>query len=296
MASKVIDGKKVAAEFRQKSAEGARKLREETGVTPGMGVLLVGGDPASWSYVTAKEKACLEAGFYSDNRKLPDTLTQAELERHIEEMNRDPRIHGILVQLPLPRHLNADRVLDVISPDKDVDGFTPLNIGRLMVGQPAFAPCTPNGVIQLLLHAGVKTEGAHAVIVGRSNIVGRPLAYLLSRKAPGGNATVTICHTGTRDVAQLTRQADILIAATGMPDTIMPGMVKDGAVVIDVGVNRMADASRASGFRLVGDVNPAALDVAAAHTPVPGGVGPMTIAMLLENTLLSAQRAAGRAS
>jgi methylenetetrahydrofolate dehydrogenase (NADP+)/methenyltetrahydrofolate cyclohydrolase len=285
MASKVIDGKQVAAEIRGKIAAEARALREQTGVTPGLGVLLVGDDPASHSYVAGKEKACHEVGFFSDNQRLPASTTQAELHARIEAMNNDPRIHGILVQLPLPRHLDADAVLEVIAAGKDVDGFTPLNVGRLMVGQRAFAPCTPNGVVRLLLREGVKTEGAHVVIVGRSNIVGRPLAYLLSRKAPGGNATVTLCHTGTKNLAHFTRQADILVAAAGKPDTIVKGMVKEGAVVIDVGVNRVADATRASGFKLVGDVNVDALDVASMHTPVPGGVGPMTIAMLMSNCL-----------
>jgi len=289
----VIDGKLVAAEMRGGIAEAAKELFQRKGVRPGLGVLLVGDDPASQSYVVAKEKACHEVGFFSDNQKLPATISQTELHARIEAMNVDPRIHGILVQLPLPRHLNAEAVLNVISPDKDVDGFTPLNVGRMMTGQRAFVPCTPNGVIELLLRANVKTDGAHVVIVGRSNIVGRPLAYLLSRKSPGGNATVTMCHTGTRDLKRHTLQADILVAAAGMPDTILPGMVKEGAVVIDVGVNRVADASRASGFRLVGDVNAAALDVAKMHTPVPGGVGPMTIAMLLQNTLQSAKQFAG---
>ena len=291
--STVIDGKLVAAEMRGGIAEAAKELFQRKGVRPGLGVLLVGDDPASQSYVVAKEKACHEVGFFSDNQKLPATISQTELNARIEAMNVDPRIHGILVQLPLPRHLDAEAVLNVISPDKDVDGFTPLNVGRMMTGQRAFVPCTPNGVIELLLRANVKTDGAHVVIVGRSNIVGRPLAYLLSRKSPGGNATVTMCHTGTRDLKRHTLQADILVAAAGMPDTILPGMVKENAVVIDVGVNRVADASRASGFRLVGDVNAAALDVAKMHTPVPGGVGPMTIAMLLQNTLQSAKQFAG---
>ncbi len=293
MASTVIDGKQVAAELRGRIAAEARELRERTGVTPGLGVVLVGDDPASHSYVAGKEKACREAGFFSDNRRLPDTTTQEALHRHIEEMNRDLLIHGILVQLPLPRHLSEERMLEVISPEKDVDGFTPLNVGRMMVGQRAFVPCTPNGVVQLLLHAGVRTEGAHVVIVGRSNIVGRPLAYLLSRKGPGGNATVTLCHTGTKDLARHTLQADILVAAAGRVNTIMPGMVKAGAVVIDVGVNRVPDTTKASGFRLTGDVHPEALEVASAHTPVPGGVGPMTITMLLENTLQAAKQTVG---
>jgi len=297
MASTLIDGKVVATGFRQAIAEQARELREKTGVTPGLGVVLAGDDPASHSYVAGKEKAFREAGFFSETLRLPATVTQDELLRHIATMNADPRFHGILVQLPLPRHLDADAVLDVLSPEKDVDGFTPVNIGRFMAGKSAFVPCTPNGVVRLLLHKGIRTDGAHVVIVGRSNTVGRPLAYLMSCKAPGGNATVTLCHTRTRDLARFTRQADILVVAAGRADTILPGMVKEGALaVVDVGVNRVEDASKPKGFRLVGDVNPAvfeALDASTYYTPVPGGVGPMTITLLLENTLRAAQRAAG---
>jgi len=293
MAGTLIDGKAVAAGLRQTLAEQARELREKTGVTPGLGVVLAGDDPASHSYVAGKEKAFREAGFYSETLRLPATLAQDELLRHVAAMNANPRLHGILVQLPLPSQLDADAVLDAIAPEKDVDGFTPANTGRLMAGKPAFIPCTPHGILHLLLHAGVETKGAHAVIVGRSNTVGRPLAYLLSRKAPGGDATVTLCHTATRDLAYFTRQADILIAAAGRAGTILPGMVKPGAVVIDVGVNRVADASHPKGYRLVGDVDAAALDAASMHTPVPGGVGPMTVTMLLANTLRAAQLAAG---
>ena len=289
MASTIIDGKKIAAELRESIAARARGLREKTGVTPGLGVILTGDDPASHSYVAGKEKACAEAGFHSRTLRLPAATTQEELHRHIEAMNADPDIHGVLVQLPLPRHLDPEKALEAISVEKDVDGLTAANIGRLMTGQPSFIPCTPNGIVHMLVKAGVQTEGSHVVIVGRSNTVSRPLAYLLSRKAPGGNATVTMCHTATRDLASHTRQADILIASVGRAQTILPGMVKPGAVVIDVGVNRVADATREKGFRLVGDVDPAALDVAAMHTPVPGGVGPMTITMLLENTLCAAQ-------
>lgn len=294
MESKVIDGKAIAAEMRCKIAQEARELTERTGVVPGLGVLLVGDDPASHSYVSAKEKACKEAGFYSDNRHLPAGITQEGLLAQIEEMNRDPRIHGILVQLPLPKHLDETVLLNAISPDKDVDGFTPVNLGRMLVDLPAFVPCTPNGIIQLLLKSGIETKGAHAVIVGRSNIVGKPLSFLLSRKAPGGNATVTICHTATKDLAKYTRQADILIAAAGRPDTITPEMVTPGVVLIDVGVNRVADASRPSGFRLVGDASADVLPLTSAYTPVPGGVGPMTITMLLFNTLQSASRPVAR--
>jgi len=293
MASIIMDGKAVAAAFRQAIAEQARELREKTGVTPGLGVVLAGDDPASHSYVAGKEKACQEVGFYSETRRLPAGVTQDELHRVIAEMNADPRIHGLLVQFPLPKHLDQDRVPELILPEKDVDCFTAVNIGRMMAGLPSFTPCTPNGILHLLLRAGVKTEGAHVVIVGRSNTVGRPLAHLMSRKAPGGNATVTMCHTATRGLVNFTRQADILVVSTGRADTILPGMVKEGAVVVDVGVNRVPDETKPKGFRLVGDVNPAALDIAAMHTPVPGGVGPMTITMLLENTLRAAKTAAG---
>jgi len=208
-------------------------------------------------------------------------------------MNADPRIHGILVQLPLPKHINEGAVINAIAPEKDVDGFTPVNVGRMMIGETCFLPCTPHGIIQMLIKAGVQTSGKHAVVVGRSNIVGKPVAHLLMRKAEGGNATVTVCHTGTRDLAAFTRQADILVVAAGRPNTVTGDMIKPGAVVIDVGVNRIPDATKKNGFRLAGDVDfDSAKGVASLITPVPGGVGPMTITMLLYNTLESARRAA----
>jgi len=211
----------------------------------------------------------------------------------VRKMNADPRIHGILVQLPLPKHISESAVINAILPEKDVDGFTPVNIGRMLIGETCFLPCTPHGIIQMLLKAGVKTSGQHAVVVGRSNIVGKPVAHLLMRKAEGGNATVTVCHTGTRDLASFTRQADILVVAAGRPNTVMGDMIKPGAAVIDVGVNRIPDATRKSGFRLAGDVAfDSAKEVASLITPVPGGVGPMTITMLLYNTLAAARRLA----
>ena len=225
---------------------------------------------------------------------LPEDVAEADLVRTVRELNGDPAVHGILVQLPLPRHIREEAVIDAIAPAKDVDGFTPENIGRMVIGRECFLPCTPHGIVQLLVEAGIETSGRHAVVVGRSNIVGRPLANLLMRKGPGGNATVTICHTATRDLASYTRQADILVVAAGRAQTVTGDMVKPGATVIDVGVNRVPDPAAKRGYRLVGDVDFAsAAERAAFITPVPGGVGPLTIAMLMRNTLLAAQRAAG---
>ncbi len=267
------------------------RLREQ-GVVPGLGVILVGDDPASRSYVSAKEKACEDIGIYSDDNRLPADTSQADLMAVVERMNNDPKINGILVQLPLPKHLSESEVLLAIDPNKDVDGFHPMNVGKMVVGEDAFLPCTPHGVIQLLLRNDVALEGAEVVIVGRSNIVGKPLANMLIQKAPTGNATVTVCHTRTRDLAEHTRRADIVIAAAGWPNTVTADMVKDGAVVIDVGVNRVEDATRKRGYRLVGDVDFEAVSAKASLiTPVPGGVGPMTITMLLYNTVESAKRA-----
>jgi methylenetetrahydrofolate dehydrogenase (NADP+)/methenyltetrahydrofolate cyclohydrolase len=295
MGAIIIDGKQAAAEMRAEIARQVAELQTRTGVTPGLGVLLVGQDPASASYVTAKEKACAEAGMFSEDRRLPSDLSQADLLAEVGRMNADPRIHGILVQLPLPRHIDEKAVINAIAPAKDVDGFTPVNIGRMLIDEPCYLPCTPHGIIQLLIRSGVETSGRHAVVVGRSNIVGKPVAHLLMRKAPGGNATVTVCHTGTRDLASFTRQADILVVAAGRAGTVTGAMIKPGATVIDVGVNRIPDAAARNGFRLVGDVDFAsACETAGRITPVPGGVGPMTITMLLHNTLESARRAASR--
>ncbi len=294
MAAKIIDGKQVAEELRAELKAEVTKLKQEA-VIPGLGVILVGEDPASQSYVRAKEKACEEIGIYSDDNRLPEDTTQERLIGLIDKMNTDPKINGILVQLPLPKHLNESEVLLAISPDKDVDGFHPMNIGKMVAGQKAFLPCTPHGVIQLLLRSGVTIKGSDVVIVGRSNIVGKPLANMLIQKSPTGNATVTICHTRTKDLAYHTRRADIVIAAAGRANTITADMVKEGVVVIDVGVNRIADDTKKRGYRLVGDVDfEAVREKASLITPVPGGVGPMTITMLLYNTVESARIAAAK--
>jgi methylenetetrahydrofolate dehydrogenase (NADP+)/methenyltetrahydrofolate cyclohydrolase len=293
MTAKIIDGKQVAADMRTELKDEVAKLKQK-GIVPGLGVILVGEDPASKSYVTAKERTCEEIGIYSDDNRLPAETSQKELMELVEKMNKDPKINGILVQLPLPKHLNEAEVLLAIDPKKDVDGFHPMNVGKMVVGEKAFLPCTPHGVIQLLLRSGVTIEGANVVIVGRSNIVGKPVANMLIQKNATGNATVTVCHTRTKDLTFHTKQADILIAAAGRPNTITADMVKDGVVVIDVGVNRVEDATKKRGYRLVGDVDfEAVKEKASFITPVPGGVGPMTITMLLYNTVESAKRAAG---
>jgi methylenetetrahydrofolate dehydrogenase (NADP+)/methenyltetrahydrofolate cyclohydrolase len=295
MAAKILDGKQIAQEMRDEMKREVANLAKR-GIVPGLGVVLVGDDPASHSYVKAKEEACAAIGIYSDDNRLPATTSQKDLLAMVGRMNADPRINGILTQLPFPKHLDEDAVLLAIDPSKDVDGFHPINVGRMVVGQKAFLPCTPHGVVRMLARAGVKTDGAHAVVVGRSNIVGKPLANLLMRKAPDGNATVTVCHTRTPDIGQFTRQADIVIAAAGRPNTITADMIREGAVVIDVGVNRVPDATRKSGFRLVGDVDfDGVKEKASLITPVPGGVGPMTITMLLHNVIQSAKMAHGLA-
>ena len=292
MTAKIIDGKQVATEIREELKAEILKLKDR-GIVPGLGVVLVGEDPASKSYVTAKEKACHEIGIFSDDNRLPANATQEQLIALVKKMNADPRIDGILVQLPLPKHLNESEVLLTVHPDKDVDGFHPMNVGRMVVGEKAYLPCTPHGVVQLLARSGVKIEGAHVVVVGRSNIVGKPVANMLLQKKENANATVTICHTKTKDIGHFTRQADIVIAAAGKPNTITADMIRPGAVVIDVGVNRIPDPSKKSGFRLAGDVDFDAVKAKASLiTPVPGGVGPMTITMLLFNTVESAKRRA----
>ena len=289
MSAKIIDGKLLAANLRGEIAAGVAELKAKRGVVPGLAVILVGDNPASVSYVTAKEKACIEAGMLSREIRLSADTTEDELLSEIAGLNADPAIHGILVQLPLPKGFDEKKVINSISPDKDVDGFTPVNVGRMMIGEECFLPCTPHGIIKLIEFSGMDLKGKHAVVIGRSNIVGKPVAALLARRET--NATVTLCHTGTPDIAEFTRQADVVVVAAGRPDTLTGDMLKPGAVVIDVGVNRIPDASRPKGFRLAGD---AAFDscaaVASAITPVPGGVGPMTITMLLWNTLESAKR------
>ena len=291
MAATIIDGKAVAQEIRAEIGAKVKALAA-AGITPGLAVILVGEDPASVSYVTGKEKACAELGIASLGRHLPADTGQDELIALVRACNADPRIHGILVQMPLPKHLDEKAVIAAIAPEKDVDGLTPINIGRMNLEEPCFLPCTPAGVIELIRRAGVKTDGARAVVIGRSNLTGRPLLNLLSRKSL--NATVTICHTGTRDLASHCREADILIACAGKVGMVTGDMVKPGACVIDVGVNRVEDSTAKTGFRLKGDVDYAAASERAGWiTPVPGGVGPMTITMLLSNTVLAAERAAG---
>lgn len=290
MTAQIIDGKQIASDMRAEIKTEVEELKR-SGVTPGLGVILVGDDPASRSYVTAKERACEEAGIYSDDNRLPAETSQEDLIALIDRMNSDERIHGILVQLPLPKHIDEQAALLRVSPEKDVDGFHPVNVGRMVLGQECFLPCTPHGVLQILERSGVKTKGAHVVVVGRSNIVGKPVANMLLQKKENANATVTICHTGTKDMGEFTRQADILIVAAGRPGTVTADMVKDDAVVIDVGVNRIEDASKKRGYRLAGDVDFEPVKAKASMiTPVPGGVGPMTITMLLYNTLTSARR------
>ena len=291
MSAQTIDGKRLAAETRAAIAAGVAALKAERGVTPGLAVILVGENPASVSYVTAKEKACREAGMYSREIRLPATVAEQALLDEIARLNADPAIHGILVQLPLPKGFDEKKVIDAIAPEKDVDGFTPVNVGKMLIGETCFLPCTPHGIVKLIEFSGMDLRGKHAVVIGRSNIVGKPVAVLLARKET--NATVTLCHTGTPDVAAFTRTADVVVVATGRPNTLTGEMLKPGAVVIDVGVNRIPDATKPKGFRLVGDADFASCAaVASAITPVPGGVGPMTITMLLWNTLESARRTA----
>lgn len=287
MSAIIIDGKAVAQDVRSGVAQKVAALKEK-GVNPCLAVILVGSNPASVSYVTGKRKALAEAGMEDRSVDLPETVTEDELLAKIHELNEDKTVHGILVQLPLPKHISEEKVLLAIAPEKDVDGFHPVNVGNMMIGKKAFLPCTPHGILVLLQKAGIKTDGAHAVVIGRSNIVGKPVSILLTRRE--FNCTVTICHTGTKNIAEITRQADILIAAVGRPNTVTADMVKPGAAVIDVGVNRIPDATKKSGFHLEGDVDfNAVKEVASFITPVPGGVGPMTIAMLMYNTLEAAE-------
>ena len=291
MPARLIDGNAIGAAMRAELGTEIAALKQQ-GVTPGLAVVLVGDNPASQVYVRMKGKACDDAGLYHETINLSKETTEAELMALLERLNANPQIHGILVQLPLPKQIDTNRALHRINPRKDVDGFHPENVGKVAAGDPSgFRPATPYGVQQLLLRTGVETKGAHAVIVGRSNIVGRPMASLLLQDGPGGNATVTVCHSRTRGIDQHTRSADILIVAIGKPEFVTGNMVKPGAVVIDVGVNRVDDASKKQGYRLVGDVKfDEAQQVASAITPVPGGVGPMTITMLLYNTVQAARQ------
>ena len=287
----LIDGKALAKRMREEIAADVAALKAEHGVVPGLAVVLVGEDPASVSYVTAKERACAEAGMRSVEVRLPESVAEDKLVAEIARLNADPEVDGVLVQLPLPKGIDTKRVIEAISPEKDVDGFTPVNIGRMMIGDKCFLPWTPHGIVKLIEFAGMDLKGRHVVVIGRSNIVGRPLSVLLSMK--GVDATVTLCHTATRDVAAFTRTADAVVVAAGRPGTLTGDMLRKGAVVIDVGVNRVRDATSARGYRLVGDADfESCSRVASAITPVPGGVGPMTITMLLWNTLAAARRRA----
>jgi methylenetetrahydrofolate dehydrogenase (NADP+)/methenyltetrahydrofolate cyclohydrolase len=295
MTAQLIKGAEIAAQIREELKKEIAELKAKHNVVPGLVTVLVGADPASQVYVGQKEKTSKELGIYSERYDLPEKTTQKELIALIQKLNKDPKINGILVQLPLPKHLNEEEVLYAIDPKKDVDGFHPVNVGKLMIGEPDYLPCTPAGIQQLLIRSGTKIEGAEVVVVGRSNIVGKPIANILLQKKPGANATVTICHTGTRDISFHTRRADILIVAAGRPKAITADMVKEGVVVIDVGVNEIGKT--ADGKRILsGDVDfDAVKEKAKAITPVPGGVGPMTITMLMMNTVRAAKVAAGLA-
>ncbi len=292
MVAKIIDGNVVAAEIRQELSRKVEELKGK-GIIPALAVVLVGEDPASVSYITAKAKGCAEVGIYEETMRLPANTTEEEVLATVDRLNKDPKFNGILVQLPLPKHIDDRKIINFISPEKDVDAFHPINVGKLLRGEECFLPCTPHGVQQLLVRSGYSPEGKHVVICGRSNIVGKPLAAIFIQKARGANATVTVVHTGTKDLTSITRQADILVAAMGVPRVITADMVKEGAVVIDVGVNRVDDPTSKRGFKLVGDVDfNAVKEKAEAITPVPGGVGPMTVTMLLVNTVDAAERQA----
>jgi methylenetetrahydrofolate dehydrogenase (NADP+)/methenyltetrahydrofolate cyclohydrolase len=293
MVAQIINGNEIAKQIREELREDIAALKERHGLVPGLATVLVGADPASQVYVGQKEKTSLALGIYSERHNLPASTSEAELLSLVQKLNSDSRIHGILVQLPLPKHINEEAILNAINPRKDVDGFHPVNLGKLMIGKPDFLPCTPAGIQELLIRSGTQVDGAEVVIVGRSNIVGKPIANILLQKAPGANATVTICHTGTRDIAAHTRRADILIAAAGKPKAITADMVKAGVVVIDVGVNQIGTTTDGKRI-LAGDVDfESVKEKAKAITPVPGGVGPMTITMLMRNTVKAARLAAG---
>lgn len=293
MVAQIIDGKGISEQIRTELMAEVKRLTEK-GFRPGLAVILVGENPASQVYVGSKEKSCEALGLYSECYRLPEKTTEEELLKLIDTLNKKREIDGILVQLPLPKHIDEDKVLLKIDPDKDVDGFHPVNVGRMVIGNPRFLPCTPHGVQELLMRSGNDPSGKHVVVLGRSNIVGKPVINIMLQKAKGANATVTICHSATKDISEITRQADILIAAIGKTKFVTADMVKDDVVVIDVGINRIPDSSKKSGTRLVGDVDfDAVKEKAKAITPVPGGVGPMTIAMLMKNTVKSAQIRAG---
>ncbi len=293
MSAQIISGTEVAKQIRAELKEEVTQLKEKHGLIPGLVTVLVGEDPASQVYVGQKEKTANNLGLYSERHDLPADTSETDLLALVDRLNQDLKIHGILVQIPLPKHIDETKVLFAIDPNKDVDGFHPVNVGKLMIGKPDYLPCTPAGIQQLLIRSGTKIEGAEVVVVGRSNIVGKPIANILLQKADGANATVTVCHTRTRDLAFHTRRADILIAAAGQPKAITADMVKEGAVVIDVGVHQIGTTD--TGKRILcGDVDfENVVEKASAITPVPGGVGPMTITMLMKNTLRAAKLAAG---
>jgi methylenetetrahydrofolate dehydrogenase (NADP+)/methenyltetrahydrofolate cyclohydrolase len=299
MTAKIISGNEVAKEIRAELKERVTKLKER-GVTPGLVMIRVGEDPASVSYVSGKEKAAEEIGVWSQTIVFPENASEKELLSKVTEMNKAKHVDGILVQLPLPKHIDADKVLTLIDPAKDVDGFHPVNVGKMLIGNPYFMPCTPHGAVELMIRSGNPPEGKHVVICGRSNIVGKPLMAMLVQKNKRANATVTVVHTGTKNMAEITRQADILVAAMGSPEVIKPDMVKEGAVVIDVGVNRVGwKPSKADPTKQVADLRgdvefETVKEKASAITPVPGGVGPMTITMLMVNTVVAAERRAER--
>jgi len=295
MTAQIISGTEIAKQIREELKQEIAELKEKHNLIPGLATILVGEDPASQVYVGQKEKTSLALGIYSERHDLPADTSEKELLALIDKLNKDPKIHGILVQLPLPKHINETNVLYAVDPKKDVDGFHPVNVGKLMIGEPDYLPCTPHGIQQLLIRSGVKIDGAEVVVVGRSNIVGKPIANILLQKKEGANATVTVCHTGTRDISLHTKRADILIVAAGRPKAITADMVKEGVVVIDVGVNRIGKTADGKDI-LVGDVDfDSVKEKAKAITPVPGGVGPMTITMLMLNTVRAAKLAAGLA-
>jgi len=290
MPATIIDGKKIAEEIKKEIKLETEKLKNKHGITPGLAFIIVGENPASQSYVKMKGKGCEEVGFYSITEKLSADISETKILKLIEQFNSDPKIHGILVQLPLPEHIDEQKVIAAIDYRKDVDGFHPINIGRLVIGLPCLKPCTPAGIQELLIRSGNDPAGKHVVILGRSNIVGKPLMNILLQKQNGANAVVTIAHTGAKDISYFSKQADILVVAMGRAESITGEMIKQGAVVIDVGINRVDDPTSKNGYRIVGDVHfDSALKVAGAITPVPGGVGPMTIAMVLKNTLLATE-------
>ncbi len=300
MTATIISGKEVAAQIREELKKEVAELKEKHNVVPGLVTILVGEDPASMSYVTAKQRTSHELNFHSIQDSQPVEISEDDLLKLIDKYNKDPKIHGILVQLPLPKHIDEKKILNAIDPDKDVDGFHPVNVGRLMIGgkEAKFLPCTPAGIQELIVRAGVKTEGAEVVVVGRSNIVGKPIANIMLQKADGANSTVTVVHTRTKDMASHCKRADILVVAAGVPDLVKPEWIKPGACVIDVGVNRVGEKiSQKTGKKIAilkGDVNfEAAKEIAGSITPVPGGVGPMTITMLMKNTVKAAKLASG---